>query len=268
MITTLPRHAKHVRADLSRAGRAPAVERALDILEILAAHRDGLTLTELSEALELPKNAVFRITGILLARDYLWRTETGRRFLLTPKLLALSQPGPVDRPLSEVALPAMRRLRDATGETVQLGARSGHEGVVIEVLEGLFPLRISVDRGLRFKLHNNAPGKVLLTFTPPVERETLLESVELTPSTPRTIVNRRELRRECERVADRGYATDHAEADEGIHCVAAPVLHRHGGLLAVVWVSGPSRRLPRDEFPKTGRLVRQAAQEISEELRL
>lgn len=252
----------------TRPGEVPALDRALDILEALARQPAGLTLTEISQALDLPKNAVFRITNVLCARGYLSRTDEDRRFRLTPRFLGLGQPGTSDRPLTEVALLPIRRLRDATRETVQLGVRSGRGGVVIEALDGLFPLRIVVDRGLRFPLHNNAPGKVLLAYAPADERETLIRTIDLAPSTPRTITDPGDLRRECDRVVARGHATDLAEADEGIHCVAAPVFGRHGELTAVVWISGPARRLPRDLFAESGRQVRATADEITRQFQV
>ena len=234
------------------AGPVPAVERALDIIEFLSGRPVGSTLSELSLALELPKNAVFRIAHTLVARGYLARDEKTLRFRLTSRLMALGQPRRGDMSLVECALDAMRWLRDETRETVQLGVLAGAEGVIVEKSEGLHPVRIAVDVGLRFKLYNNAPGKVLLAFQPGGEREKLLAALELAPQTPRTITDLAELRRECQRVVAQGFGTDWAEADEGIHCVAAPVFFHHAQLAATVWVSAPSRRMHSgNHFPRS-----------------
>lgn len=159
---------------------------------------------------------------------------------------------------------AMRELRDACRETVQIGRRSGDEGVILEQVEGLHPLRISVDAGLRFPLHNNAPGKLLLAFLSDAARGETIRRLGLPRSTPRTITGRRELELECRRIRAAGYSSDFAEADEGIHCIAAPILEPSGELLAVVWISAPSRRLPRTLFAQTAVQVRRAAKRISE----
>lgn len=249
-------------------GSVPALDRALDILERLSESHEGLTLSELSAALKLPKNAVFRITQTLLARGYLSREVTSMKFRLTRKLLTISQPGWGGLSLSEAALDTMRSLRDVTRETVQLGVRRDSEGVIIEQVEGLEPLRIAVDIGLRFKLHNNAPGKLLLAFLPMSERDALLERLDLTPSTQRTITERSELRRECERIVMSGYATDFAEADEGIHCVAAPIYgSRSDEVVGTIWVSAPARRMPRDTFRTIGEQIMVAAQQVSRRIR-
>lgn len=245
---------------------SPAVRQAIAILEGIAAVPDGLTLTEVSERLGLPKNAVFRITRTLQAAGYVDRDAETLRFRPTTKFLVLGQPRGRESTLAESAVPAMRRLRDACKETVQLGVRSGDGGVIVEVVDGLHPLRIAVDLGLRFPFYNNAPGKCLLAHLPHAERAETIDRLDLVPCTSRTIVDRGALREECERIVSRGWSTDLAEADEGIHCVAAPIFGRHRQALAVVWVSGPSRRLSKDLFPTTGKLVAFAAAEITERL--
>lgn len=245
------------------AGAVPALERALDILEHLSRQPDGLTLSELGVALDLPKNAVFRIAHTLVARGYLSRDERTLRFRLTSRLLSLGQPRRGDVSIVECGLAPMRELRDETRETVQLGVRAGKDGIIVEKVEGLHALRIAVDVGLRFPLYNNAPGKVLLAFASPDERGKLIEQIDLVPCTPRTITDRVELRRECDRARNQGYATDWAEADEGIHCVAAPIFDRHRQLAAVIWVSAPSRRMPRESFVTVSRHVMRAADVIT-----
>ena len=243
---------------------APAVDRALAILELLGRSPGGLTLSELGAALGIPKNAAFRIAGTLRARGYLARDERTLRFILTAKLIRVSQPRIERKGLIELSMDAMRGLRDACRETVQIGRRFGSEGVILEQVEGLHPLRISVDAGLRFPLHNNAPGKLLLAFMPEGEREAMIRRLDLVRSTPRTLTDRRALARECGRIRRLGYSSDFAEADEGIHCVAAAILGPAGEAVAALWISAPSRRLPRESFPETGRQVRQAADKISQ----
>ena len=244
----------------------PAVDRTLDILERLSAHPNGQTLSELSVALELPANAVFRITGVLRARGYIDRDETGKRYTLTSKFLTIAQPRSQQKSLVEVSLASMRELRDETRETVQIGVRCGLEGVILEQIESSYPLRISVDVGLRFKLYNNAPGKLLLAFMQEPERSNVIKNMDLEPCTPRTITDRAELTRECQRIVQSGYSTDYGEADEGIHCIAAPIFGRHTHLEAVLWISGPSRRLPKDEFVAKAKFVMAAAHQISQRL--
>lgn len=244
---------------------APAVDRALELLEHLGTAAGGLTLSEISSQLGIPKNAVFRITNTLRARGYLSRDDRSLRFTLTDKLVRVTQPRVEKKGLIELSMDAMRELRDATRETVQIGRRFGNEGVILEAVEALHPLRISVDPGLRFPLHNNAPGKLLLAWMP--DHAAVIRGLDLVRSTARTITDRKELARECDRIREAGYSVDHAEADEGIHCVAAPIVDGAGWAIATVWVSAPARRMPKSEFAEVGRLAMKAAAKISAKVR-
>lgn len=245
---------------------SPGVDRALEILERLG--QAPLTLSELSAQLGFPKNAVFRITNTLKARGYLARDEKTLKFRLTDKLLRVSQPRVERKGLIEVSMDAMRALRDECRETVQIGRRFGDEGVILEQVEGLHPLRISVDAGLRFPLYNNGPGKLLLAFMADAPRAAMIKRLSLTPSTPRTITDKQDLARECDRIREQGYAVDFAEADEGIHCVAAPIRDPQGEVIATVWISAPSRRLPKSMFAESAVSVQRAGRAITEKLRM
>lgn len=248
-------------------GSVPALDRTLDIIELLSLSSPGLTISELSNQLGYPMNAVFRITQTLLARGYLARDARTLAFRLTPRLLRLSTPHWGNQSLSAIARDAMIWLAGESRETVQLGVLSDLEGVIIDQVEGPQPLRIVVDLGLRFSLHNNAPGKLLLAHLPAQQQEDAMARLQLTPSTPNTITTLSGLRRECERIVSDGYATDFAEADEGIHCVAAPIRDGTEHVVGTLWITGPAKRLPKAKFRELGTLAMSAGDRISRRIR-
>ncbi len=244
-------------------GSVPALDRTLDIIELLSSSTTALTLSQLSTQLGYPMNAIFRITQTLVARGYLARDARTLAFRLTPRLLRLSTPHWGNQSLPAIAREAMAWLADESRETVQLGVLSGLEGVIVDQVEGPQPLRIVVDLGLRFSLHNNAPGKLLLAHLPASQQEEAMARLQLTPSTPNTITTLDDLRRECRRIVSDGYATDFAEADEGIHCVAAPIRDGARHVLGTLWITGPAKRLPKAKFRELGMLVMSAGDRIS-----
>ena len=245
-------------------GSVPALDRSLDILELLANTPAGLTLSDLSNDLDIPKNAVFRITQTLLARGYLCRDPLSLAFSLSPKLLRLAPPHFAKMSLPEISRDIMAELRDQTRETIQLGVLNGLEGVIIDQVEGHEPLRIVVNLGLRFPLHNNAPGKLLLAHMPEKQREAAIAQLKLTASTPNTITTKKALREECQRIAAQGYSIDDAEADEGIHCFAGPIFGEDRALVGTLWITGPSKRLPKANFKTLGEQVAEAGDRISQ----
>lgn len=252
----------------SSSGTAPALSRGLQLLEILDAAPEGLNLTQLSAAIESPKNSTSRLVQTLIQHEYVVRDDNTMIIRLSGKLLRMGQPRLREVSLVEYSLDSMRSLRDAVGETVQIGIPSGDEGIVIEQVMSTRAVRIGVDLGLRFGLHNNAPGKVLLAFRSPKERERTIARIELKRSTDRTITDKQRLREECDLVVAQGYSIDWGEADEGIHCVAAPIRDRSNVLVAAIWVSGIAGRMPKNVFASVAVHVMKAAQEIERKLRL
>ena len=112
-------------------------------------------------------------------------------FSVTPKLLRLVSSRGKRPSLSDAAKPHMQELRDLTRETIQLGVMSGREGVIIDQVEGLEPLRIVVDIGLRFLLHCNAPGKMLLAHMPISQRKKVIEVEAAEKSSGHDMMTRR-----------------------------------------------------------------------------
>jgi DNA-binding IclR family transcriptional regulator len=245
----------------------PNLDRALSILEILSGAPDGMSLSEIAGALEIPTNSVFRISRTLEERGYLERNEATKRFCLTQKLLRLScGPATGERSLTECALDAMRELRDDALETVLLGTLSDAEGVVIEQMPSKHSFRFVVDVGIRFALHTAAPGKAILAALPKAQAEAIIAKMPFTRFNARTITDRGLFWKELERTRVAGYGVDEGEENEGAHCVGAVILNRQRMPAGAVWITGPSSRVPASDFPRIGQRIAQAARQISEKL--
>lgn len=116
-------------------------------------------------------------------------------------------------------------------------------------------------------MHRQDSKKVLLAFRDPKEHECTLNRIRLEKSTEHTITDKATLREECARVVKQGYATDWGEADEGIHCVAAPIRDRLNFLMSTLWVSGIAGRMPKSMSASVADEVMKAAVEIERRLR-
>lgn len=239
--------------------QAPALQRGLAVLELLAARQEGATLSEISTALYLSPASVFRLTGVLEESGYVLREEPSRRFRLSRKLLLLAQPQREGRSLVESCLPAMREVLQLTGETVQLCVLAEHECVMIEQLPSTHPFKYIVDLGSRPPVYCAAPGKAMLAHLPEEETAAALRGMKLERHTERTLTSRRELFDDFAKIRARGFAVDQGEHFEGIHCVAAPLLDRHGHPVAAITIAGPSSRIQARRFSELGEIMKQAA---------
>jgi DNA-binding IclR family transcriptional regulator len=243
--------------------QVPALQRGLALLEHLAALPGGATLSELGTALSLSPTSVFRLAGALEELGYLQRDEKTKRFAVTQKLLLLGAPHSGNRSLVECAIEPMRRVLAATGETTQLCCHTEAFCVVIEQLPALHPFKYIVDLGSRPPAHCCAPGKAMLAFLPEGELDAILPQIRFERHTAHTITNRRALLVELERIRACGYGLDRGEHFDGIHCVAAPLLDRHGHAIAAITIAGPAARIPESRFEEIGRLIIDAANDAA-----
>jgi DNA-binding IclR family transcriptional regulator len=107
---------------------------------------------------------------------------------------------------------------------------------------------------------------MLLAHMPISQRKKVIDEMELTARTSRTITDRNKLHLECERILDLGYSIDYAEGNEGIHCIAGPIVNPDQSLAGTLWITGPAKRLPRSDFTELGQKVKSAGEQISRDL--
>jgi len=245
----------------------PALKRALEVVERLAeCGRDGASLAELTVTLGYPKNSIFRITATLVDMGYISRSDESQRFRLTKKFLSYGLRAVTDEGIVEQSIDVMRDVRDATNSSVFLGVLHNGGGMVLEQMPGGFPFKLTIDPGARFKLFCSAPGKAILAFMPKEEAEERTKKIQFKAFTSNTITTRKAFREELSKVRKLGYALDHAEEFEGIHCIGAPLFDYTNRPVAAIWISGASVVLPFEKFDEYGVILREAAMRISERL--
>jgi DNA-binding IclR family transcriptional regulator len=262
MKTPLAKRSVPAAADAGTSS-VPALERGLAMMETLAHRPEGLTLSELTAALDLSPASAHRITGTLEDSGYLRRDEVSRRYTLTRKLLLLGQPRGESRNLVAAAADAMRAILQTTGETTQLCCLAEDQCVILDQLASLHPFKYIVDLGSLAPLHCTAPGKAILAFLPDAEQDAVLSRLKLEKHTDKTMTSKRDLATEIERIRSQGYALDKGEHFDGIYCVAAPILDQHGHAIGAVTIAGPSSRFPAAAMTERGQFIRTQAHRIS-----
>jgi DNA-binding IclR family transcriptional regulator len=241
---------------------SPTCGKALAILDLVARHPRGITAAQAARASSITPNLVFRILKTLVALGYCLQHGTTKTYTLSGKLLEMAGPQSGDQSLVLAGHEALRALRDATGETVQLLIESGGKALVLEQLRGTYALQVCGEVGLRTPLYSSAPGKAILAWWGDKRRSEWFRGRTLKSFTATTLADRERLEQELAASRARGYAVDRAEGLEGIHCVAAPILDLHGAPLAAVTIMAPVSRMPVDRFPALGEQCITAARAI------
>lgn len=142
----------------------PALEKALDIIELLAERREGLTQNQISETVGRSASQIFRTLAVLEQRGYLHRERPGGLYYLSMKLFEMAHRHPPTRGLVQVAIPIMRELSAATRQSCNLGIYDFGRMVVIAEAESPAPFGFRVRVGGSFVLLGAASGRVLLAF--------------------------------------------------------------------------------------------------------
>lgn len=165
-----------------REYRAPALEKGLDVLELLAAHRGGLTLAQISSALDRSSSELFRMVQVLEARGYVGRAADEDGLVLTNKLFALGMTRAPAKDLLEAALPAMRAVCQKIGQSCHLAVASGDQMVVVARVEAPGDQGFSVRIGYRRRIVEATSGLVLYAFQPDAVRQRWSETLKIAAS--------------------------------------------------------------------------------------
>jgi len=147
--------------------RAPALEKGLDVLELLARRKTPLSMSQISAALDRSLSELFRMVQILQYRGYVEPAKDGEGLVLTDKLFTLGMTRAPTRSMLEIALPIMRRLSVDIGQSCHLTIPSGDQVVVIARVEAPGELGFSVRKGHRRPFVLTTSGVALYGFATP-----------------------------------------------------------------------------------------------------
>ncbi|MBO2945463.1 IclR family transcriptional regulator [Paenibacillus sp. F411] len=245
--------------------KAPAAEKMLDILELMAKENKYFSVTELSQRLSISSNSVFRIMKELEDKKFIQKNPLDSSYQLTGKLYYLGSSIGNRIALKNIAEASMLLLRDYTRETTLL-TKLGSLGrtLVVDQLESLEPIKFLSTVGLEYPSHTSAMGKCLLAFSPPSVLEQYLEHNELTPVTSSSIAHPSRLKEQLEQIRETGYATDMEESCEGLRCLGAPIFNAVGEIEGAIGISGPIFRMSKDHMNRYNKKLLEQARHISE----
>lgn len=221
-----------------RTQTAPAVDRALLLLELLADSQGGLALPEIADLSKLPKSSVHYLLVTLERRGYLRRNPRNGRYLFGPKLfsLAFSSLGLLNA--GHRLNPFLFALQARTGLTVHLAVRDQDWALVIAKCESRQGQPFATCVGKQMDLHASAVGKALIAHLPEPEIDAIIQRYGLSRHNENTIVNARRLREHLKDVVKRGYALDDEEDEIGVRCIGVPIFGPNRQVMASISVSG------------------------------
>lgn len=249
-----------------------SVERAFEIIEMLAEAMDGLPLSDISRALGLNKAIVSKLMHTLEALHFVWRDERAQRYYLTYAISNLGLRHLQTSRLLDQCAAALRQLAEETGELVRLAIvePGGKRIVWVQSFAGSKrSLRIDPNYTLRIGLHTHATGKAWLSTMPFNEALQLMLQDGLEPTTIHSKTSINEIREELEQVRACGFALSFEENELGVGAIAAPIMAATlaGGeqeCVGVVSLAAPSNRMSRADLEACASIVTATTRRLGE----
>lgn len=242
------------------------LERSFNILERLATHPEGLSISSISTSLDLPLSATHRLLAELMRCGYVRQLREQGEYVLTIKLVSLGLGFLGASGVVDVAQPALDRLAEESGELVRLAVVDGDDLTFVAKAQGARRgLKYDPDMGLSVKLSCSAAGHAWLSTLSDeaglalVSKQGFGTPEEFGPRAPTTV----KALMSCVRSArKRGFSTITEVFAPSMSAMAAPVRSRTGIALGVVTIAGPLVRLTEARMEELADPLLRCAEEI------
>ncbi len=240
------------------SGGVQSVERAFDLLEVMAAAGGPIGLSQLSEASGLPVPTIHRLVRTLVNRGYV-RQLPSRQYSLGPRMIRLGESA--TRMLGVWSRPLLAEVVKTTGETANMALLDDTMAVYVYQVPSEHSMRMFTEVGRRVYTHCTGVGKALLMQLPDEAVRQIVARAGMTAQTAFTLTDPDALIADLELSRHRGYALDEGEQEIGVRCFAVPV--PDAPIPTAISVSGPAARVTIDSADHIVPLLVRVAKELS-----
>jgi len=240
-----------------------SLERALAILEKIAARPGGLTNKQISEELGIATSTCSYILGRLEREGYLARTAATGRYEIGLKVLAIARGALRQVNFGKVAESVLRRLSSETGLETLIGVLDQERLMVVTRVPSDELPDADVDTGTEFPAHAMSTGKMLLAHLPVEEVEALIAEKGLAKLTSKTISSKDQLFAELAQVRARGYSIAEEEFRLGMRSIAVPIVDSRRAVRSALTATGRTKQPFWPKLPAVLAALKAAAREIS-----
>jgi IclR family transcriptional regulator, KDG regulon repressor len=246
--------------------RVQVLDRAFQILDLLADEKSGVGLMEVAERLKLHKSTAHRLMMVLEWSRFVEKNTVSGKYHLGSRLMELGLSAASRLDVYEVAGPYLRALVKETGETAHLAVLRDGQVVSIVNIESSQTLRTPATVGTRTPAHCTSLGKAMLAFASQEHLDEFLHERKLESYTRNTITSISRFKAELRAIRKRGYAIDNEEREQGLRCIGAPLRDSTGEVIAAISIAGPVFRIAEERISMLAGAVTRIAAAISASL--
>lgn len=215
--------------ETERRYKAPALEKGLDVLELLARTGEPLTTSQIAAKLERSVSELFRMVLTLESRGYIALVGGKEGYGLTNKMFALGIAQTPTRTLIENAMPVMKELAEDIGQSCHLVVASNDQIVVVARIESPRDMGFSVRIGYRRPLVYSTSGIILTAAQSPAARDALLNQLAI--SAPADAMEN--FRQKVASASELGFVRSPSDFVNGVIDLSSPVMGKIGAVASL-----------------------------------
>jgi DNA-binding IclR family transcriptional regulator len=210
---------------------APALEKGLDIIELLSVQETGMSQSEIARALGRSVGEIFRMIVVLMERGYVAQEPLSDRYVLTTYLFEISHRIPKIRRLTAFAGPLMRALVKSVNQSSHLAIVSADSVLVVGQVDSPGNNTMAVRLGAKIDLWSASSGRVILAHLPDEEVDAYFASVPLP-----TGMGEDAVRKDLQLIREKGHEVRDSFVVRGVVNVSAPIIDHSGRAVAALTI--------------------------------
>ncbi|MBU2980201.1 IclR family transcriptional regulator [Lentibacter algarum] len=261
--TNIPDGAK---ADKLAKPGIQSIARAFAILEVIAESRDGISLAELSKAVELHNSTAFHLVKTMTQLGYVRQDPSNKNYFLGRPLYQLAAASRGDEQLEELSKEFVAQLAERTGETAHFAVPARDNVMIVSKFDGSSAFKLSERLGEVRPCYCTAIGKMYLSTLSDSDLEGYLKRASYEACAPNTITDPDRLREEIMTIRKEGISFDDAEYHPELRCAAVPVYDIKNNFVGAIGISGAVWRLSLSALQNKVPILHEISRQMSLEL--
>ena len=212
--------------------KAPALEKGLDIIELLSEHDSGLSQGEIAKAMSRSSNEIYRMLTTLVRRGYISKAYDADRYMLSLKLFSLSHRYPPVNRLINFALPLMKKVTRKVWQSCHIVMEKNGDIVVVASVDSPGYWDLGIRTGSVIGLCNTSSGRVLAAFSSSMDRKTLISNHKPVIGEPKIDLNT--FYQELELIEAKGFDERQSNTVMGVTNMSFPIFDQEKRAVAAV----------------------------------
>lgn len=242
-----------------------SMRNALRLLNLFTMVEPELSLSELAQKLQIGISTAHRLTHTLMLEGFLTKDPQTKKFRLGASILGMGNTIITQNHLCRISIPVLEKLAINTGETAHIAILRDYQAIYLIRMDSKHPVHLLSHAGKQNPIHCTSSGQAILAF----QSEKMIDGViarGLQQYTVNTITTPVEYKQLLLKIRNQGYSFSAEELHEGVSSIAVPVKNISGQVIASISIAGPVSRINQNTLPRLVKIVKQAADKVSEQL--